>query len=161
MSYQIQKKMAEAIKSVLAYGQTFVAEENIQINRDTTLATVPRYEIEVGSVAKASDQMVFVATDAAGWVFSHFTVEAEVSLITERESGVDHSAAVARTRWLFSRQAQLFTEPHLSGFEVLGLQPTAETQEVNADAREDATKLAFRFEVGMLASGYVTPSSGG
>jgi hypothetical protein len=160
MSYQIQKQLAEAIKSVLAYGQTFVTEANIQINRDATTSTVPRYEVEIGSVAKASDQMIKITTDSVGWVNSHFTVEAEVSLITERESGVDHSAAVARTRYLFSREAQLFTEPHLSGFEVLSLTATAETQEVNADAREDATKLAFRFEVGLLASGYVTPSSG-
>jgi hypothetical protein len=160
MSYQIQQYIAAAIESVLANGQSYVATANIQKNRDSTTSTVPRYEIEVGNVVRASPQMVSVTAGSAGWVYSHYAADAVVSLITQRDSGVSHSAAVARTRYLFSQEAQAFVSPVVTAFEVVSLEPTAEAQDVAEDAREDWSKLSFRFEIGLLPGAYVVPTAG-
>lgn len=246
MSYQLQQYIAAAIESVLASGQSYVATANIQKNRDSDTSTVPRYEIEVGNVARASAQMVIsqdtILVSGAGtssvngvyrqvgtinsqpayylngdagsmvlnwegdkwaihvtenddylyqgpvsignplraWSFvyqagdgvapapsvsqlkfyNHFTAEAQVSLVTERGSSTNHAAAVARTRYLFSQEAQSFVSPVVTAFEVLSLEPTAEAQDVNEEAREDWSRLGFRFEIGLLPSAYVVPSAG-
>ena len=157
MSYRIQQYIAAAVESVLASGQSFVVTANIQKNRDTTTSTVPRYEIEVGNVARASQQMISVS--GVGWVYSHFTANVDVSYVSERPS-TSHADAVARTRYLFSQEAQKFVSPVVTVFEVLALEPTGETQEVQEDAREDWSKLSMRFEIGLISSGYTVPTAG-
>lgn len=156
--YPIQQYIAAAVESVLASGQSYVATANIQKNRDTTTSTVPRFEIEVGNVARASAQMMIVPT--VGPVYNHFTADATVALVTQRGSATDHAAAVARTRYLFSQEAQSFVSPVVTVFEVLALEPTAEAQDVNEDAREDWSRLSFRFEIGLLPGAYSIPSAG-
>lgn len=160
MSYQIQQYIAAAVESVLASGQSYVATANVQKNRDTTTSTVPRYEIEVGNVARASYQMINVTAGAVGYVYSHYTADAQVSLVSQRGSSTDHALAVARTRYLFSQEAQKFVSPVVTVFEVLSLEPTAEGQDVNEDAREDWSRLSFRFEIGLLPGAYSVPSAG-
>jgi len=156
MSYQVQQYLAAAVESVLASGQSFVATANIQKNRDTTTSTVPRYEIEVSNVARASAQMISVS--GVGWVYSHFTADVEVSYVSERPSTA-HASAVARTRYLFSQEAQAFVSPVVTVFEVLALESTGETQEVQEDAREDWSKLSMRFEIGLLPNAYTVPTA--
>jgi hypothetical protein len=242
MSYQIQQYLAAAVESVLASGQSFVATANIQKNRDTTDSTVPRFEIEVNNISRASSQMAqapskvsvsgageagangIYAISGAGYVlgasysiysnagywviaqesgggfafekyissttgpnpwgltyeptgvppgelpaptvtesavyfYNHFTADVDVSLITQRPD-VDHAEAVARTRYLFSQEAQSFVSPVVTVFEVLSLEAGGETQEVNAEAREDWSKLSMRFEIGLLPGAYSVPTAG-
>lgn len=158
MSYQVQQYLAAAVESVLASGQSYVAAANIQKNRDTTTSTVPRYEVEVANVARASDQMMSVTT--YGWVYSHFSADVNVSLVTERGSATNHAAAVARTRYLFSQEAQTMVSPVVTVFEVLRLEQSAEAQDVNEEAREDWSKLSLRIEIGLLPSAYTVPTAG-
>lgn len=251
MSYQLQQYIATAIETVLAANQTYVVTANVQKNRDTTTSTVPRFEVEVGNVARASGQMMkiqagdstsnilvyglvydggsttgngtylpdgtlngrtrwringtignpqlfwsgtqwtldplgsiirAVGTNATTWpwqetnwtnlsdqptvvelpkfVYNHFTADAQVSLVTERGSATNHAQAVARTRYLFSQEAQSFVSPVVTVFEVLSIEPTSEAQDVNEDAREDWSRLGFRFEIGLIPGGYVVPSAG-
>lgn len=158
MSYQIQQYIAAAVESVLASGQSFVATANIQKNRDNTTSTVPRYEIEVSNVARASDQMVSVS--GVGFIYNHFSADAQVSLVTQRDSSTNHASGVSRTRYLFSQEAQAFVSPVVTAFEVLSLESAGEAQDVNEEAREDWSRLNFRFEIGLLASAYVVPTAG-
>jgi len=157
MSYQIQQYIAAAVESVLASGQSFVATANIQKNRDTTTSTVPRFEIEVGNVSRASAQMISVS--GVGWVYSHFTADVDVSLVTERPD-TDHASAVSRTRYIFSQEAQSFVSPVVTVFEVLSLESTGEVQDINEQAREDWSKLSMRFEIGLLPGSYSVPTAG-
>lgn len=157
-TYEIQQALGTAIEAVLAAGQTYVATANIQKNRDTTLSTVPRYEIKIGEVSRASAQMIYVPT--VGWVYSHFTADTTVELVTQRGSSTNHPAAVARTRYLFSQEAQSFTASVVTAFEVLSLESTNEAQDVNEQAREDWSQLGFRFNVGLLPGAYIVPSAG-
>jgi hypothetical protein len=158
MSYQVQQYLAAAIEAVLASGQSFVATANIQKNRDTTSSTVPRYEIEITNVTKASDQMI--SAPSVGWVYSHFSADADVSLVTQRGSETDHADAVARTRYLFSQEAQAFTSPVVTVFEVLKLDAAGESQDVTPVDREDSSKLTYRFEIGLIPGAYTVPTAG-
>lgn len=157
--YDITDTVKDAVKNVLAAGQNYVATANIRTNRSDIAAVVPRIDVMVTGVSRASDQM---ANAGGVWFFNHFDVGIDVSIASDRagDGAAQHDLILQRIRYLMSRDAQAFVSPVVTLFEPLDIAEAGEGHEVNEETREDISTLSYRMPIGLLAAGYTVPTSG-
>lgn len=84
--YDITDNVKDAVKSVLAAGQRYVATANIRTNRSEIEAVGPRIDVNVTGVSRASEQMAKVGTT---YFFNHYEVGVDVSVVSDRNSSTN------------------------------------------------------------------------
>jgi len=159
--YKISDLVRNAVRSVLSAGQNYVNGGAIMVNRSDTSAEVPRMEVDVNNISRASTQMVY-ASAASNWIYNHFAVDVSVKVVSDRYDGgaIHHEDMVQRVRYLMAREAQSFVSPVVTFFEVLDIEEAQETHDIAEDVREDHSTLNYRMQLGLLPAVYAVPSVG-
>jgi hypothetical protein len=157
--YDITDIVKDAVKTVLANGQRYVPTANIRTNRSDIAAVVPRIDVDVTGVSRASDQMGYAN---GAWFFNHFETGVDITISSDRvgDGAAQHNLILQRVRYLMTREAQSFVSPVVTLFEPLDIAEAGESHEVNEDTREDYSRLSYRMPIGLLSSGYTVPTSG-
>ena len=149
-SYDHEANWAAAVLTVLQNGGTGVPTANIQIAQSMTVSRSPRIEVEVEGDERASIQMAQIP--GGEWYYSHRAATIITRIVTNRTAvtAQNHGSIRARTRWLFSREAQKFASVTLyvpldiaeQGSNVFVRDPEAD--------HEDVTEFRHRIEYGIL-----------
>ena len=157
--YDITDTVKDAVKSVLANGQRYVPTANIRTNRSDIAAVVPRIDVTVTGVSRASEQMAYANS---AWFYNHFEVGVDIAIVSDRvgDGAAQHDLILQRVRYLMTREAQAFVSPVVTLFEPLDIAETGESHEVTAETREDTSTLSYRMPIGLLASRYTVPTYG-
>lgn len=157
--YHITDNLKEAVRTVLSAGQEFVNGGAIRVNRSDTSAEVPRLEVDVTNVTRASTQMAY---GNSAWFYNHFAADLTIKVVSDRTNGgaIHHEDMVQRVRYLMSREAQKLVSPVVTWYDVLDVVEQGESHEVDAENREDHSTISFRLELGILPASYAVPSSG-
>ena len=158
--YHLTDNIRQAVVAVISNGQNYVPSVGIMFTRSNVSAEVPRIEVDVFSVSRASLHMA--SSPACGWFYNHFSAEVGIKIVTDRNgvTGANHEDVVQSVRYLMSREAQTLISPVVTWYEVLDVVENGEAHEIIAEVREDHSTLNFRLELGIIASSYAVPSSG-
>lgn len=153
-SYNHEANWAAAVLTVLQNGSTGVVSANIQIAQSMTASRSPRIEVEIEGDERASSQMDKIT--GGEWFFSHRATSIVTRIVTNRTASVtqNHGSIRAKTRWLFSREAQVFISPAVTLYQVLDIAEQGSSIYVRDpdEDREDVTELRHRIEYGILGS---------
>jgi len=149
--YDHEANWARSVLTVLQNGGTGVPTANIQIAQSVTISRSPRIEVEVEADERAGDHMEFANGE---WYYSNRACTIISRLVTNRTAltAQNHGSIRARTRWLFSREAQRFLSPAVTLYTVLAIDDQGSNvfvRDPEAD-REDVTELRHRVEYGIL-----------
>jgi hypothetical protein len=158
--YYLTDNIRQSVVAVLAAGQNYVTSANIMFNRSNVSSDIPRIEVDVTNVSRASLQMGSNAT--YGWFYNHFAADVGVKVVTDRAgtTGASHEDVVESVRYLMSREAQKLVSPVVTWYNILDVTEQGEAHEIMTDVREDHSTINFRLEVMIIASSYAVPSSG-
>lgn len=152
-SYNHEDNWANACLSVLQNGGTAVPTVNIQIAQSMTTSRTPRIEVEVEADERASEQMGQVQ-GTGEWYFSHRAATIVTRVVTNRtaETAQNHGNIRARTRYLYSREAQKFISPTVTIYQTLDVQELGSNVSIRDPEgdREDVTEFRHRIEYGIL-----------
>lgn len=159
--YQLTDNLKNAVRTVLSAGQAYVNGGAIRVNRSDTSAEVPRLEVDVTNVTRASTQMAY-ANSITAWFYNHFAADLTIKVVSDRTNGgaIHHEDMVQSVRYLMSREAQKLVSPVVTWYDVLDVVEQGESHEVDAENREDHSTISFRLELGILPASYAVPSSG-
>jgi hypothetical protein len=154
-SYNHEANWATACLSVIQAGGTTVPTVNIQIAQSMTISRTPRIEVEVEADERASEQMGQVA-GTGEWYYSHRAATIITRIVTNRtaETAQNHGNIRAKTRYLYSREAQSFVTPTVTIYQTLDVQELGSNvfvRDPEAD-HEDVTEFRHRIEYGIIPS---------
>lgn len=159
--YKLTDNLKGAIVSVLSAGQNYVPSVSIRSNRSDVFAQIPRLEVDVTNVTRASTHLGY-ANAVSAWFYDHFASDVTVKVVTDRADATasNHDDVVQSVRYLMSREAQKLVSPVVTWYNVLDVVEQGESHEIDAENREDHSTISFRLELGILASSYAVPSTG-
>jgi hypothetical protein len=159
--YHLTDNISQAVLAVISNGQNYVPSVGIMFTRSNVSADVPRIEVDVSNINRASLHMGFV-TQTSSWFYDHFSADVGIKIVTDRNgsSGANHEDVVQSVRYLMSREAQTLISPVVTWYNVLDVIEEGEAHEIDGDMREDHSSLKFRLELGIIAANYAVPSVG-
>jgi hypothetical protein len=158
--YHLTDNIRKAVVAVISNGQNYVPSVGIMFTRSNVSAEVPRIEVDVSSVSRASLHMA--SSPACGWFYNHFSADVGIKIVTDRNgvTGANHEDVVQSVRYLMSREAQTLISPVVTWYDVLDVVEEGEAHEIDGEMREDHSSLKFRLELGIIAASYAVPSVG-
>ena len=159
--YKLTDNLKNAVRTVLSAGQNYVNGGAIRVNRSDTSAEVPRLEVDVTNVTRASTHLGY-ANAVSAWFYDHFASDVTIKVVSDRTNGgaIHHEDMVQSVRYLMSREAQKLVSPVVTWYDVLDVVEQGESHEIDAENREDHSTISFRLELGIIASRYAVPSTG-
>jgi hypothetical protein len=158
--YKLTDNIRQAIVSVISAGQNYVPSVAIMFNRSDVSADIPRIEVDVSNVTRASLHMA--SSPVCGWFYDHFSADVGIKVVTDRNgaTAANHEDVVQSVRYLMSREAQTLISPVVTWYDVLDVVEQSEAHEVMEETREDHSTIGFRLELGIIGSSYAVPSAG-
>jgi hypothetical protein len=158
--YHLTDNISQAVVAVISNGQNYVPSVGIMFTRSNVSTDVPRIEVDVSNINRASLHMA--SSPVCGWFYDHFSADVGIKIVTDRNgsSGTNHEDVVQSVRYLMSREAQTLISPVVTWYNVLDVVEEGEAHEIDGDMREDHSSLKFRLELGIIAANYAVPSVG-
>jgi hypothetical protein len=158
--YHLTDNISQAVVAVISNGQNYVPSVGIMFTRSNVSTDVPRIEVDVSNINRASLHMA--SSPVCGWFYDHFSADVGIKIVTDRNgsSGANHEDVVQSVRYLMSREAQTLISPVVTWYNVLDVIEEGEAHEIDGEMREDHSSLKFRLELGIIAANYAVPSVG-